>query len=328
MTPLSQRFANQLPGWMRPEHPALRYELGRAPRPPARVRYMRALWVVLAGLLLLGAGYGIATDFLTQAAGDTFLEALQRTLYYPSLALQMILIAAAFSLTIGKIAREVRRQNWDTLRATPDGADLSLRARWAAVFYRLRGLLGVVLAVRVLLLLGLLWELTAFQGRYLDLLISGITPEIGLIVAVALLSMLMTAALLLPVTTVGLNAALGLLLSTMVRQRTYITLVQVPYIGLRVALAAGLVWAAAQFLSSGEPTTSTLAAWVFIAAAAAFGDWGLALLALGVSAEVWARVPYGVLISAALFGFALLQAAIADQLLRWAIRRAQRGETQ
>jgi hypothetical protein len=327
MTPLSQRFARQLPGWMRPEHPALRYELGRAPRPPARIRYMRALWVVLAGLLLLATGYGIATDFLTRAAGDTLLEALQRTLYYPSVALQMILIAAAFSLTIGKIAREVRRQNWDTLRATPDGADLSLRARWAAVFYRLRGLLGVVLAVRVVLLLGLLWELTAFQGRYLDLLISGVTPEIGLVAAVALLSMLMTAALLLPVTTVGLNAALGLLVSTMVRQRTYITLVQVLYIGLRVTLAAGLMWGAAQWTGAQVAFTDP-AAWLLIAAAAAFGDWGLALLALGVSAEVWARVPYGVMISAALFGFALLQATLADSVLRWAIRRAQRGETQ
>ncbi len=325
MTTFGQRFARQFPDWTRRDHPALRYELGAEPRPPARVRYLRALLVVLAGLLLLGVGYLIATSLLAHEAGANPVEALFRTLYFPTLALQLALIAAAFSLTIGKVAREVRRHNWDNLRATPDGADLSLRARWAAVFYRLRGLLGVVLAVRVLLLVGLLWDLTAFQGRYLDLLISGITPELGLVAAIVLLALTMTAALLLPFTTVGLNAAFGLLVSTMVRQRTYTALVQIVYILLRVALALGLLWAAAMFLNGGIVTTDP-AAWLLIAAAAALGDWGLMLLSLSLYAEIWAKVPNGIFIGAGLLAFALLEAAIADQLLNWAVRRAQRAE--
>jgi hypothetical protein len=327
MTTLGERFARQLPDWARRTHPALHYELGPQARPPVRMRYLRALGVVLLGLVLLGAGYLIATDFLAHEAGATPLEAFHRIAYYPALALQFVLIAAAFSLTIGKVAREVRRQNWDNLRATPDGADLSMRARWAAVFYRLRGLLGVVLVLRVLLLAGLLWDLTAFQGRYLDLLISGITPEIGLVAAVPLLALMMTASLLLPITSVGLNAAFGLLLSTMVRQRTYATLVQILYLLLRMALSLGLLWAAAQFLGGGLLTGSNLGAWLLITASAALGDWGLALLSLSLFAEVWAKVPYGILIGAALLGVALLQSALADQLLRWAVRRAQRSDS-
>lgn len=325
MTTLGQRFARQLPDWARRAHPALRYELGHEPPRSARARYIRALLVVLAGLVLFATGYLLATSFLTQDAGDNFLDALHRTLYGPALALQAALIAAAFSLTIGKVAREVRRQNWDNVRATPDGADLSLRARWAAAFYRLRGLLGVVLAVRVVLLIGLLWDLTAFQGRYLDLLISGITPEVGLVAATVLLALMMTGALLLPVTALGLNAALGVLLSTTVRQRTYATLVQIIYLLFRLGLAVAVLSSASQFLN-GQTTPGDLSAWLLMFGAAAVGDWGLMLLSLSVYGEVWATVPYGVFIGLALLGWALLQAALADQLLAWAVRRAQQAE--
>lgn len=322
MTTPGQRFARQLPDWMRREHPALRHELGPANASPARSRYLRALLGVLAGLALVGVGYLIATGLLAHDPGANAVEALNRILYVPALLLQLILIAAAFSLTIGKVAREVRYQNWDNLRATPDGIALSLRARWGAVFYRLRPLLGAVLLIRAILLIGLLWDLTAFQGRYLDLLISGITPAISLPLAVVLLALLMTAALMLPVTSMGLNAALGLLLSTMLRQRTVITLVQVTYVLLRISVALGLVWAAGLFLNGGVLLNDP-AAWLLIAAAALIGDWGLALLSLGLSAGMWTNIPYGVMMGAALLAAALLQATIADQLLRWAVRRGQ-----
>jgi hypothetical protein len=325
MTSLRQRFARQLPDWARRAHPALRYELGSPAQRPARSRYLRALAVVL-GLLALGlAGYAIATGLFTRDAGANPLEALQNTLYWPTVVLQLLLIAASFSLTIGKVSHETRRQNWDNFRATPDGADLTLRARWAAVFYRLRPLLTVVLIVRIVLLAGLLWDLTAFQGRYLDLLISGITPDVGIVAAILLVALTMTAALLLPITSVGLNAAFGVLLSTAVRQRTYVTLVQVLYLILRIGLALGLLWAANAFLG-GDLTPSDSGAWLLLLGAAALGDWGLALLSLSMAGEIWATVPYGILLGAALLGVALLQAALADALLNWAVRRAQRAE--
>ena len=183
----------------------------------------------------------------------------------------------------------------------------------------------IVLIVRILLLAGLLWDLTAFQGRYLDLLISGITPDIGIVAAILLLALTMTAALLLPVTSVGLNAAFGVLLSTAVRQRTYVTLIQVLYLILRIGLALGLLWAANAFLG-GELSPTDSGAWLLLLAAAALGDWGLGLLSLSLAGEIWATVPYGILIGAALLGVALLQAAMADALLNWAVRRAQRAE--
>lgn len=325
MTTLGRRFARLLPDWLRREYPALRRELGPAAGAPARARYLRALLMMLAGLALTGGGYLIATDMLTHEPGANPVEALNRILYYPALLLQLILIAAAFSLTIGKVAGEVRQQNWDTLRATPNGVELSLYARWAAVFHWLRPLLGAVLTIRIILLIGLLWDLTAFQGRYLDLLISGITPETSLPLAVVLLALLMTAALLLPVTSIGLSAALGLFLSTMLRHRTYITLVQVVYLLLRIGAALGLVWAAGLLLN-GSLLLNDTAAWLLIATAALCGDWGLALLALGLSASMWASIPYGILMGAALLVAALLQAAMADQLLRRAVRRAQKME--
>ncbi|MFN8378174.1 MAG: hypothetical protein U0452_05835 [Anaerolineae bacterium] len=325
MTSLSQRLAHQLPDWARRNHPALRYELGAPVKRSAQSRYLRALGLVI-GLLVLGvAGYAIATGLGFREAGSNPLEALQNTLYWPTLILQLVLIAAAFSMTIGKVARETRRLNWDNFRATPDGADLTLRARWAAVFYRLRGLLIIVIAVRIVLLIGLLWDLTAFQGRYLDLLISGITPDLGMVAAILLLSLTMTASLLLPVTSVGLNAALGLLISTGVRQGVYTTLVQVVYILLRVGLAVALLWGATRFMG-GSLAFSDAGAWLLLFAAAALGDWGLALLSLGFAGELWVIVPFGIFIGVGLLIFALVEAALADQLLNWAVRRAQKAE--
>ena len=325
MTTLSERLARQLPDWARRQHPALRYELGLPVSRPARSRYLRAFGVIV-GLLALGlAGYAVATGFFAHEAGSNPLDALHNSLYWPALALQFIVIAAAFSLTIGKVARETRRLNWDNFRATPDGAYLTMRARWAAVFYRLRGLLTIVIALRVVLLIGLLWDLTAFQGRYLDLLISGVTPELGMLAAILLLSLTMSAALLLPVTSTGLNAAFGLLISTAVRQGVYTTLVQVVYILFHIGLALALLWGASLFIRGGLPA-SDAGVWLLLFIAAALGDWGLALLSLGFAGEVWVVVPYGIFIGPALLVFALIEAAIADQLLNWAVGRAQKAE--
>ena len=65
-----RRLTSQLPVWARPNHPFLRYELSRNGPLPARARYLRALAVVLAGLLLLGIGYLIATGMLQHPPGQ------------------------------------------------------------------------------------------------------------------------------------------------------------------------------------------------------------------------------------------------------------------
>ena len=323
---LVRLFIGQLPAWARRDHPVLRQELGAT---TARVswqrRYGRALGAVVGGGVLLLIGYLIATGLLRHSAGQTPVEVVNAVLFWPLLVLQVLLSIAGLASTSTFVSDEMRRQNWDNLRATELGAEMSMRARWAAVvFYRLRGLLGVVLIARAILIGLMLWELTAFQGRYLDLLINGITPDVPLVAAVLLVSFLMTAALLLPLTTVGFDAAVGLLVSALVQQRTYSTLIQAVLIFVRLALTAGLLVGATLVLQGQFLQSSDGAAWLLMLGFGAIGDWGLAFLNLGRSSELWATIPYGIFLGLALLVFALVQAAVADRLLVFAVRQAQK----
>lgn len=314
----------ELPAWARRDHPMLRYELGKTPRPRRAGRLLRALGVVVGLLLLGGAGVMIATDFLSQAAGQTLVESIHNIAYFPLVFVQFAAGIAAFTMTADVVGEELRRQNWDNLRATANGADIALRTRWFAVFHRLRGLIACLLIVRLVLLGMILYELTAFQGRYLDILIFGITPEVPLPVAVLLVSFLMTAALLLPLTEIALGAAVGLLVSAYVHKRTFSTLAQFLIILTRAAITFGLLIAAHAYLT-GTLTLSDPLGWLLMFAFGGAGDWGAAYLLLSRFAQVWATVPYGVFLGLALIGFALAQAWLADRVLRLAIRRAQRG---
>jgi hypothetical protein len=199
-----------------------------------------------------------------------------------------------------------------------------MRARWLSVFYRLGGLIGVIVAARVVLIALILWDLTAFQGRYLDLLINGIIPEVPLIAAILLESFLMTAALLLPLTSVGFGAALGLLVSAYVNGRTYATLIQFVALLVRVLLTVGLLLVADRALSGGELGLTDVGAWFLMGGLGMLGDWGLAFLHLGQFSEVWATVPYGIFLGLGMLIFALAQAALADRVLALAVSRAQR----
>lgn len=318
-----RRLSGQLPVWARSTHPVLRYELGKSPRPPLRVRLLRALGVVLLGIVLIVGGYLAATGFLTRAAGQSLTETVNAIVFWPLLVIQVLARIGALTLTSNAVSEEMRRQNWDNLRATPVGADLVLRARWALVFYRMRGVLGLILGLRVLLIVGILYDLTAFQGRYLDLLINGIIPEVPLVAGVLLLSLLMTSSLLLPVTALGLDSAVGLLLSTTIRQRTYSVLVQVFLIVLRIAVVVGLWYGVTRFVNGNLAIDDTLA-WLLVFAFGALGDWGLWFLNLGFFGEIWATVPYGILLGLALLIFSMLQAILTDQILALAVRRAER----
>jgi hypothetical protein len=316
-------FLSNLPHWAQPQHPVLRYQRGRTVQPPARVRYLRALGVILLGALMLGAGYVIATGTFNRPAGQNWVEIINHTLYFPALALQVLARVIAVALTSGTVADEIRRQNWDNLRATERGAELTLRSRWASVFYRLRGLIGVILVVRFILIACLLWDLTAFQGKYIDLLISGITPDISVVMAILLLAGTMTAAIILPITGIGFDASVGALISSLVQTRAYSMLLQFLWLLFRVGITIVLSLEAARFLS-GALVTTDLNAWLLMGGYGAIGDWSLSYLNLGKYAEVWATVPYSIFFGLALMIFAIVQAFAADQLLALAVRRAQK----
>ncbi len=317
-------FVGQLPLWARRDHPVLRHQLGVTARPHWRARYLRALAVVLGGGALLLVGVLIATSLFRHSAGQTLPEMVNTVAFWPLIALQLALSVAAMTSTSNFVSDEMRRQNWDNLRATEQGAEIAMRARWVSVFYRLRGLIGIVLAVRVLLIGLMLWELTSFQGRYLDLLINGITPDVPLIAAVLLVSLLMTAALLLPLTTVGLDAATGLLVSAVVQTRTYSTLLQGVLIFLRVIVTGLLLIGATLFLEGQLFQSVDAAAWLLIGTYGAVGDLGLAFLHLGRSTEIWALIPFGIFLGSGLVAFALVEAAAADRVLMLAVRQAQK----
>jgi hypothetical protein len=317
-------FVGQLPDWARRDHPVLHYELGAEAKAPLRVRLARAFGVIAGGALLLLLGYLIATDVLKHPAGGTSVEGINAALFWVLILLQLILSIAALTSTSNFVGDEMRRQNWDNLRATEQGAEMAMRARWIAVFYRLRGLLGVVLLARALLIALMLWELTAFQGRYLDLLINGIVPTVPLVAAVLLVSFMMTAALLLPLTSVGFDAAVGLVVSALVQQRTYSTLVQGVLIFLRIGVLALLLFGANQFLTGQLFQSNDVGAWLLMTATSAAADWGLSFLNLTRSSEIWATIPYGILIGLVLLVLALVQAAVADRLLLLGVRVAQK----
>lgn len=319
----------QLPFWARPGNPVLRYELGKAQRFSARGRYLRTVAIILAGILTLLLGYYSAVVAVLPETLDTLpiTEALLLVLFWPTFVMQMVLSVGAITLTSNAVDDEKRRQTWDNLRATESGAAMAFRARWASVFYRLRGVLGVIFAVRLLFIFGILYDLTAFRGIYLDRLIIGITPEISTPVAVVLLAFFMAASLLLPLTNVGFDAAVGLLTSTVVRQRTYNVILQIVVIFVRVGGALALVLGVRQFFSGELAAFGTSAGyWALMSANGLLGDAGLRFLQLESYSQIWAALPFGIFLSIALLAGSLFQALLSDVLLSVAIRRAEKRE--
>lgn len=318
-----ERFIGQIPFWARRDHPVLRYELQKnAPKTSFATRYVRALFSLLVGGGLLLLGVIVATRFFSYPAGQHPVEAIYNVLLVPLIALQILVQISAFLMTSGVVGEKARAGNWDNLRAAEHGAALTLRARWASIFYRMRGLFGVIFILRIVLIGTILYSLTSFQGRHLDLFIVGITPAVALPIAVMLLAFTMTATLLLPFTSAGFDAGLGVLVSSFVRQRVYLTLIQVIYLSVHLAILIlfGFI------LTLPNAAYSDAANWFGLLGHAAFGVGGLSFLSLARYGEIWASVPFGIFLGLALLIFTLAQAALTDLILSYAARRAQGRE--
>lgn len=319
-----QRLAIQLPDWARSDHPLMRYELGRAARVPRRRQYLRIAGFAALIMVLFWGGYVVATNFFQNPAGQNLTESLIAVVFWPTLVIQVIMQVAALALTVNTVGEQKRRQTWDNLRATEGGVALAFRTRWATVYYRLRPLLGIVMAIRLILIVGILIDLTAFQGRYIDLLINGVVPDISPIVAALLLAFMMTASLLLPLTSIGLDAALGLWVSVTAQQRLYSVMTQVIVVAVRLALVVGLTVGATQFIR-GDLTLPDGAAWGLMGAFAGFGDWGLSFLHLGFYSEIWATIPFAIFLGIGLLIFSMAESALTEWVLNRAIRQAERN---
>ena len=313
-----------LPDWARPEHPILQYELAHPNQPaPRRTRFVQLLIIAL----MLGVpGYLYAAHIYVAPTQGHISDLAWRSLYFPTLLVQVVTAMTALSLGIGAVGQERSRHTWDYLRTTAAGASLTLRTRWIAILYRLRAPILAILLVRLILLVGILYDLTAFGGLYAEMLSKNITPaladwRIGLLV----ISLMMTVSLLLPLTMIAAAAAVGILISVAVKDRAYIITAQVILVLAQIALAAGALLAVSQALA-GNVKLSDGALFTLFLGYSSFGDWGLLFAQLGSLGKIWALVPDGVFIGVGLTVLMLLQSAVTDGVLWLAVRLSERRE--
>lgn len=343
-----QRFYSQLPDFARPTHPVMRYTLqreGRRTRPSTR--WLRRVAVAAFLILLLLLGYQIATSFGAAPLDETLnpLGKVFLILYWPLVIVQVGLRLVAIGSTTGIIPAETARGTWDTLKITTDGAGLTMRTRWAAVFYQLRFLLILLVAARVFFIIVALIDFASFQGRYLDLLISGtvplgqpeVNPVVGLALGVVISAMQMTAAIVMPFTATAFDTSIGMLIGALVRSRWLGVLGQVVVLLLRIALSVFALYIGALALSwpplglsaiPGAPLapTSNLTTWIGAFVGITEGDMGLTLLHLPYYPRLWADIEYGVLIGIVVLIYVLVQAGLAQLIVRLAVRRAARAD--
>ncbi len=341
---MMQRIYTQLPDFARPDNPVMRYVIFQ--RSKSMTRRSQIARVILTSLILIFTvliGWVFATNF-GKAALDSAnpLDQIFLVLYTPLVFIQLIVSLIALGSTSSIIASEVQHGTWDTLKVTTSGTALTFRSRWAAVFYRVRFYLFLLVAARILFIAIVLFNLTAFQGRYLDLLLSGTTPfglpdtspNVAVLAGILIMAMMMTAALLAPFTAVALNASIGMLVGTFSSGRLLGTLGQGMLLIGRILVTGLALQIGAVALSLAAPgawpsnilNNSQALQWLGALFGISEGDMGLSVLHLDRVLRIWADRDYGVLVGVAFLGYTLLQAAAANALVNWAARRAAKAD--
>ena len=239
----------------------------------------------------------------------------------PLLALQMGTGVVAFVLGGATASRQRSRKTWDSLRATEAGVALALRMRWLGILLRLRAPITAILLLRLLYCLGMWVDLSAFGGHHGSMLAQQALPPLANSwLALPLIAATMAALFLLPLCAIGLGAALGILLSVLIRERVFATLAQV------LIVSAQLLWVVAGSLQIHigwlQLRGETQFAWQLLYGA--LGDWGLSLAQLSNLGELWSSVPHGAAVGPALLFLALAHGSAADGLLWLAAQLGQR----
>lgn len=319
-----RRLLGPIPIWAQADFPLLRYELNRnRNQPTMRAHIIRIIGIALALALLIFIGLLWATNGLLEPAGGNMADSIWRTLFYPVFALQVVSSITAISLGVDAIGTLRRRQRWDNIRATEHGASYTLRAHWVAILYRLRGAFYLLFTARVVLIGVILYQLTSHRGGFLDILTGNITPEVPLVAGILLVAAAMTAAFLLPLTTIGLDAALGLLISTIFKNRAFAHVAQTIAIAGRLILSIGLLVLVTAYMQNTLTIEADSLEWLTVGAYSAFSDWGILLMNLDQAGELWAIIDYGVFFGLALLVAVLAQAILIDGVLQYSVRRAE-----
>ena len=301
-----------LPGWARHEDALLRYQLAR------HLHGRGSAWQVALWLLALALA-ALAMDLAFPAEGNLAAR-IWRGSRFPLLALQTGVLSAAFVWGAAAVSGQRSRKTWDSLRATEDGVALALRLRWLGILFRLRASIAAILLLRLVFCAAMLVELAAYRRHHASMLGMQASPPVAETWQVLMLIAAMLAALLLlPLTALGLMTALGMLLAAAIRERVFAGVAQI------LVLAAQLILVVAGAASVMQDLHLPVeAAWAWQAAWGAFGDWALSLAHLRELGEMWAELPYGAWMGAALLALALLQAFATDGMLWLAGRIAER----
>lgn len=317
----SKRFFS-LPNWVQSDHPVLRYIIHRyRGQSPLGWRVVRVLLQVVALALLIVMGYQFSTDFGLRPPGT-----LHEILYWPLVFLGVMTGLAAMTLTGNIISTEKARGTWDALRLTSNGAGLVFQMRWLSVFYSLRGPLMVLVVARLVFVTIILVDLARFYGgRYLDLLLSGITPDVSVLMGALLLAATMTAGLLQPLVAAGMDAAIGLLVSVLVRNPRYDILVRAVLGAFRIGFAALAIGVGTQVLAMPTAVAPALG-FMALLAQNVVGDQGLRLLNLEENGLLWLDLPYSVLLGLILLVVTVVQAALVVRIIAWTAQLAERAE--
>lgn len=305
-----------------PNHPALRYALNRyQAHTPLLWRIVRVLVQVIAFAGLVVVGYLVASDF-----GARPVTSWQAVLYWPLVLLGVIVGLATIMLTGNIITSEKVRGTWDSLRLTTHGAEMLFSARWLSTFYNLRGPLTVLLVARFIFVGTIVLDLgRLYRGHYLDLLLSGITPGVPVPLGVVILGATLAAAVLQPVVAVATDAAVGLMVSVLVRNPRYDVYVRILLGVFRIAFAVVALWVGTGLFAAPEQYTALTGNAALLIQGVA-GDQGLRLLNLAENGLLWLDVPYSVLSGPILFGVTLVQAVVVGRAVSWIARRAEQVE--
>jgi hypothetical protein len=309
-----RRWLGEVPRWAQNDQMALRQEIMRyMPRLSARRRWVLFIQLVLAISVLIIAGYLIATGLLRESGGDTLMQRVWNTLYFPILLVQGAVLVMAFLEPTATLERTTLDE---TLKTTPSGIGLWVRAKWLGGYLRVYRLLALVILARIVLLVMLLLEVTTMRGSYLDLVMQlQVEPSVPQLLGLMIMALNIMGAFLLPLTSVGLDVALGMWVGNQAKERTLALVGQASLLLLRLFIMLGALWLMARVLNN-ELLIGDSGAGVVYIGYTIWGDMGLSLLNLTLSGEIWGRVPYSVLVSVVLVAIIFLQVGLTEWLLR------------
>ena len=308
-------LAPLFPAWARLGHPIFTWELRRRQRRQHLVA-SRLMAALLSAAMVALVAVVIDVHRSDRPLVPHVFDWLTFALLAPSLLLRLATTAS----TAGAVNQEMEGGTWDSLRATAMPLRDVIGAKWAAGVWSVGLVLGWVTALRGVLVVLLLSDLTRFRGQYLAFLIDGAQPTIPWVVGALAVAAGMTCAVLQPAVTAGLDAATGLLASVWVRNRGLAQVLAGAVRLLPWMVVYGLAWPVVDGLA-WMPVT-TLGGWLLLLLFAVEGDMALGLLMIDWLAQLYGDVNFGFAIGPAALALLLAQAALAVALIRLAAWRA------